>query len=59
MKVRFLKQYTANSSGNVFRDYETEDGRLITVRTRVGRDGIQLFTNAEAKAEAIRRAQKD
>jgi hypothetical protein len=53
-KVRFVKQHT-NWVGNVFRDYQAEDGRGVTIRVRTGRQGRWEYTNAEAKAEAIRR----
>ena len=54
MKVKFLKQYSS-ATGNVFRDYESEDGRLTTIRIRTGRAGLMEYTNREAKAEAERR----
>jgi hypothetical protein len=53
-KVRFVKQYT-NWVGNVFRDYQAEDGRRVSIRVRTGRQGRWEYTNAEAKAEAVRR----
>jgi hypothetical protein len=53
-KVRFVKQHT-NWVGNVFRDYQAEDGRRVTIRVRTGRQGRWEYTNAEAKAEATRR----
>jgi hypothetical protein len=54
VKIRFVKQY-ANWYGNVFRRYETPDGRIAEIRIREGRQGHYEYTNAEAKAEAVRR----
>jgi hypothetical protein len=54
-KVRLAKQYK-NLFGNVFRRYETPDGREveIRVRTRWPRPAPDI-TNAEARAIAIER----
>jgi hypothetical protein len=53
-KVRFARQYS-NWAGNVFRRYQAPDGRITEVRIREGWGGRYEYTNAEAKAEAIRR----
>jgi hypothetical protein len=39
----------------VFGDYQADDGRGVTIRVRTGRQGRFQYTNAEAKAEAVRR----
>lgn len=54
VKVKFVKQYTT-ATGNVFRDYVSQDGRLVSVRMRTERSGLMEYTNKEATAEAVRR----
>ncbi len=51
--ARFVRQYT-NWAGNVFRTYQAPDGLRADIRIRTGRQGRIEYTNAEAKAEAIR-----
>lgn len=53
LKVRFVKQYTLNGSGNVFRRYQSDDGRTVEIRIRAGRHGRITHTNAEAKQAAV------
>lgn len=55
MKVKFVRQYTTPVAGNQFRTYEADDGRRVDVKIREGRGTVPLLTNAEAKAEAVRR----
>ena len=51
-KVRFVKQYTINSSGRVFIRFESDDGRIAEINMRTHRQGWMLYTRAEAKAIA-------
>ncbi len=57
MKVTFLREYTS-STGNVYRSYAVSNGSLVEVRVRTGFDGFRKYTNAEAKDEALKKAQE-